>query len=229
MARPKWLSGLALFLISIGVAIALAHLTFSGPRSQAGAEYGQTPPNSAMSDSATAQGTDYAPGLENSGTSSVQFPSDYQQQFIHYATVDCPNSRIVRQMYVNRPAFNSLKTSETVPSGTVLVMETHSARQDSGGRWMPTRLNNVFIREKRSGWRVNANSGEWRSAWYSPSGKLVSNRQGSCIGCHTMVRDSHPERRFQRDYLFTLPALLTAAQTETMQHQTTEFGTSVCR
>ena len=114
-------------------------------------------------------------------------------------------------MYVNPSALDALTTSDTVPSSTVIVMETHSARQGSDGRLVPTRLNNVFIREKRSGWRVNTDSGEWKSAWYSPSGNLVSSSQGSCISCHTMVRD--------RDYLFTLPALLTAAETRQLQYQ----------
>ncbi|MEO1403328.1 MAG: cytochrome P460 family protein [Cyanobacteria bacterium J06635_1] len=222
MARPKWISGLVLFSISVGVAIALTHLTSSGPLPELSAGYTQSPPVSGPE-------AIYSPNLEDSDDSLVQFPANYQQQFVHYATVDCPNSSIVRQMYVNRPALDTLKTSETVPSGTVIVMETHSARQGSHGRLTPTRLNNVFIREKRSGWQVNADSGEWQSAWYSPSGDLVSNSQGSCIGCHTRVRDSHPERFYQRDYLFTLPALLTAANTEQLQHQTTEFGTSVCR
>ena len=141
-----------------------------------------------------------------------------------FTLADLPDVSIapgVRKMYVNRSALDTLKTSETVPSGAVIVMETHSARQGGDGRLTATRLNNVFIREKRSGWQVDPDSGEWQSAWYSPSGRLVSNSQGACISCHTMVRD--------RDYLFTLPALLTAARTQQLQHQQTEFGASMCR
>lgn len=201
MSRPKWVSWLILFVVSIGSAIALTYLT--------------------SSDALPGSDTEYTQTLSASDASPVQFPTDYKQQFVQYATVDCPNSSIVRQMYVNPSSLDALKTSETAPSGTVIVMETYSARRDEGDRLMPTRLNNVFIREKRSGWQVNADSGEWQSAWYSPSGTLVSSSQGSCIGCHTMVRE--------RDYLFTLPALLAAANTEQLQHQETEFGTSVCR
>ena len=160
---------------------------------------------------------------DSKGFLRVKFPSDYQKQFEQYVTVDCPNSRIVRKMYVSPTALETLRASDTrtIPSGTVLVMETHSARLSSDGHLTPTRLNNIFIREKRDGWRGNDNSGEWRSAWYSPDGALVSSNQSSCIGCHAMVRN--------RDYLFTLPALLTAASTGQKQHQETEFGTSVCR
>ncbi|NJK50939.1 cytochrome P460 family protein [Candidatus Gracilibacteria bacterium] len=153
--------------------------------------------------------------------SVVDFPADYQTKFFQYATVDCPKSQIVRKMYVNREVVNTIKTRKIVPSTTVIAMETHSARIGSNGHLMPNQLNNVFVREKQTGWRVSNDSGEWQSAWYSPSGNLVSSSQGSCISCHTMVRD--------RDYLFTLPALLKAANTGQIQYQKTEFGTSVCQ
>ena len=151
----------------------------------------------------------------------VKFPVKYREEFMHYVTVNCSNSHIVRQMYVNLSTVEAIQTSDTVPSGTVLVMETYAAQPGRDDRLTPTQLNNVFVREKRDDWRVNDNSGEWRSAWYSPEGALVSSSQSSCIGCHARVRD--------RDYLFTLPALLTAVKTNQRQSQETEFGTSVCR
>ncbi|MEM6255986.1 MAG: cytochrome P460 family protein [Cyanobacteria bacterium P01_D01_bin.156] len=158
---------------------------------------------------------------EDADSVRINLPTDYQQQFLPYVTVDCPNSGTVRKMYANATAIEGLQTSETVPNGTVLVMETYSAQLGTDGRLIPAQLNNVFVREKRDGWQVNEDSGQWRSAWYSPTGRLVSSSQASCISCHTMVRD--------RDYLFTLPALLKAAKTNQTQYQETEFGTSVCR
>jgi Cytochrome P460 len=200
MKHSNWITGIVLFVVSIGVAIAFSHFT--------------------TYDSPMASGMGYSQPSSPAAASPVQFPSSYKQQFMHYATVDCPNSSVVRQMYIDRPSLESLKTSETVPSGAVIVMETHSARRGDGDRLIPTQLNNVFVREKRQGWNV-VDSGEWQSAWYSASGSLVSDSQSSCIGCHLQVRD--------RDYLFTLPALQRAVETGQTQHQQTEFGTSVCR
>ena len=225
MNRPKWLTWLLLFCVAIAAAISLTQLAPYHKLYSSDTRYQQ--PASANDAASDPHPDPYAdvvyeevPG--NTETSlRVEFPANYREQFVPYATVDCPNSRIVRQMYVNPKVLEALRTREIPPSGTVLVMETHSAQPSSDGRLMPTRLNNVFVREKRDGWRVNEDSGDWRSAWYSPGGSLVSSSQGSCIGCHTRVRD--------RDYLFTLPALLTAAQTRLLQHQETEFGTSVCR
>ncbi|MEO1134858.1 MAG: cytochrome P460 family protein [Cyanobacteria bacterium J06639_1] len=201
MTVPKWISRCVLLLVGFGVAIALSYL--DGTRSLHGAESG------------------YSLDESSPTASSVAFPTDYQQQFVHYATVDCPNSSIVRQMYVNPAALDALETRDVPPSGTTIAMETYSATRGEGDRLIPTSLNNVFVREKREGWSVAPDSGEWQSAWYSPSGRLVSSSQQSCISCHTMVRD--------RDYAFTLPALQAAARTGELQCQATEFGTSVCR
>lgn len=155
---------------------------------------------------------------------SLEFPSNYQQDFVHYASIACPNSRIVRQMYANPIAVNAARESKPLPNGSVIVMETHSAVSDANGKLTPTRLNNVFIREKRSNfgeeYSENLRNGDWKYAWYSPAGSLVSNSETSCLSCHTRVSD--------RDYVFTLPDLITAAQTNELQSRPTEFGLSVC-
>lgn len=202
--QRQWIRLLMIFLVAVGVAIAGASLLASSPNINYSTGYETTDSTSA-----------------STSPSFVAFPADYSQQFFQYATVDCPNSRIVRKMFVNPESLDTIKSSEIIPSGTVIVMETHSAQEGDGGQLVPRRLNNVFIREKRTGWSVHPDSGEWQSAWYSSSGSRVSSGQSSCISCHTGVRD--------RDYVFTLPALITAAQTGQLQRQQTEFGTSVCR
>ena len=155
---------------------------------------------------------------------SLEFPSNYQQNFVHYASVACPNSRIVRQMYANSIAMNAAKENNPLPDGSVIVMETYSAIADANGRLTPTRLNNVFIREKQSGFgrehSETLRNGNWKYAWYSPTGSKVSSSESSCLSCHTRVRN--------RDYVFTLPDLVTAAQTNELQSRPTEFGLSVC-
>ncbi|MBW4662131.1 MAG: cytochrome P460 family protein [Drouetiella hepatica Uher 2000/2452] len=199
MKLTTWISGLLLFVVSIGVAIAFSHFTTSYSPLAADGGYSRT---------------------LSAAAAAVKFPSNYRQQFVHYATVDCPNSGVVRQMYIDRPSLERLKASEAVSNGAVIVMETYSVRRGDGNRLVPTQLNNLFVREKRQGWNIS-NSGGWQSTWYSPSGSLVSDSQSSCIGCHIQVRD--------RDYLFTLPALQMAVRTGQTQYQQTEFGTSVCR
>lgn len=202
MKRRQWGRLLVLCIASVGIAIACANLHAFQPNLVDHSKYQVS-----------------ASALTNA--SPVKIPANYRQQFMQYATVDCPNSGIVRKMYINRESLRAIAVSQTVPSGSVIVMETHSAHLGDGGHLVPIQLNNLFIREKQTGWNIDLNSGEWQSAWYSPSGSLVSDDQNSCISCHTRVRD--------RDYVFTLPALITAAQNRQLQKQQTEFGTSVCR
>lgn len=220
MAGWKWMAWLLLFAVSIESAIASAQIE---PVSWA-----LQHSNGHNRRAEVAYEAQYSPGDRPPAAAGeslrVEFPVDYRERFVHYVTVNCSDSHIVRQMYANPAAAEALRTSDTVPSGTVLVMETYSARTSGNGNLEPTRLNDIFIREKRNRWQASQageNSGAWRSAWYSPEGALVSSNQGSCIGCHAMVRD--------RDYLFTLPALVAAAATGQTQYQETEFGTSVCR
>ena len=155
---------------------------------------------------------------------SLDFPSNYQQDFVHYASVACPNSQIVRQIYANTIAVSAAKENNPLPDGSIIVMETHSAIADANNQLTPNSLNNVFIREKRSHFGEehleNLRNGDWKYAWYSPTGSLVSISESSCLSCHTRVSD--------RDYIFTLPDLVTAAQTNELQSRSTEFGLSVC-
>jgi hypothetical protein len=204
---------LVIFLISAGLAWGCANWSTSQSNADIDLIY-QTAPQTA-----TQSATPQVP---------VAFPADYRQQFIHYATVDCPKSQIVRKMYINPDSLKTITASQAasqtpsqiVPVGTRIVMETHAAHAGTDGRLVPDRLNNLFVREKRVQPHPNPDSGQWHSAWYSPSGSLVSDNQSSCISCHTSVRE--------RDYLFTLPALISAAQTSQAQYQKTD-GSSVCR
>ncbi|MEM6521408.1 MAG: cytochrome P460 family protein [Cyanobacteria bacterium P01_C01_bin.70] len=225
MIHSKWINWITVFVVAIAGAIAFSH--FLSPATSESSNSGYSSTVSAPYEAQNPHQVPYAAeefehtATETEELSQVAFPASYRDDFVQYVTVNCPNSSIVRKMYVNPAALDTLQTNDEIPNGTVIAMETYAATLDDRGNLTPTRLNNVFIREKRDGWPVNEDSGEWRSAWYSPTGTLVSNNQGACISCHTMVRD--------RDYVFTLPALLKAASTGLKQRQNTEFGTSVCR
>jgi hypothetical protein len=155
---------------------------------------------------------------------SLEFPSNYQQEFIHYAAIACPNSQILRQIYANPIAVDAARENKSLPNGSVIVMETHSAVSHTNGQLTPTGLNNIFIRGKQLNFgqehSENLRNGNWKYAWFSSTGSLVSSSEDSCLSCHTRVKD--------RDYVFTLPDLVTAANTNQLQTRTTEFGLSVC-
>lgn len=89
-------------IIDIGAAIGLSHVLSSS--SPLASEIGYSHPEASVAAEAL-----------------VELPHHYKQQFMHYATVDCPTSGIIRQMYVDRPSLDKIKAERAVPSGIALL------------------------------------------------------------------------------------------------------------
>ena len=198
--KTKFVPTLLLFSLSLFLSLAVTHVLRAGDVPDINLGYEQS-----ISSSESSQ--------------SIQFPDNYQKDFSHYATIECPNSGIVRQMYANSTAIAAAKAEQNLPEGSVIVMETHTARRDAN-KLSPVKLNNIFIRAKTDT-SENNNSQNWQSRWFSPSGSLVSDNENSCRSCHNRVKN--------RDYMFTLPQLVNSAKTNRLQYGQTEFGLAVCR
>ena len=199
----QWFPWLALFVLSLSLSLGITHILRA-----------DNLPNISL-------GYEQSISSASESSESISFPDNYRNNFFHYATIECPNSAIVRQMYANSTAIEAAKSEQALPNGSVIVMETHGAKRD-GNRLSPVRLNNIFVRAKTASANSQNNSSEnWQSRWFSPSGSLVSDNQSSCRSCHNRVKD--------RDYVFTLPQLVSSAKTNTLQRRQTEFGLFVCR
>ena len=138
----------------------------------------------------------YSPGPQN-----VNLPADYQSRFIRYATVDKPDRKIIRFLYINPEAFAAVNKSQPFASGTVLIMEDHAARLDAAGapmrdqqgRMIPLpAVAGIFIQEKRTGWGVGyaetMRNGEWEYARFNPDGTRHSGPVTNCFDCHLKLR-----------------------------------------
>jgi len=147
--------------------------------------------------------SDYKPGPEN-----VVLPSDYQTRFIRYATVDKPERKIVRFLYVNPEAFAAAKKGTPAPDGTVLIMEDHAARLgpdgtpllDLSGRFIPLpAITGLFLQEKHPGWGAGyaeeKRNGTWEYARFNPDGTRHTGSVDNCFGCH--------KPRGAQDFTFT--------------------------
>lgn len=199
----QWFPWLALFVLSLSLSLGITHILRA-----------DNVPNISL-------GYEQSISSASESSESIPFPDNYRNNFSHYATIECPNSAIVRQMYANSTAIEAAKSEQALPDGSVIVMETHSARRH-GNTISPVRLNNIFVRAKTANSSSqNSSSENWQSRWFSPSGSLVSDNQSSCRSCHNRVKD--------RDYVFTLPQLVSSAKTNTLQRRPTEFGFFVCR
>jgi len=148
-------------------------------------------------------------GVAGAGPEKVAYPETFETGFVRYITIDRPDRKIVRFMYVNPAALEAALPGEALPDGTVLVMEDHRARldaeenavTDAQGRLIPTdEVTNVFVMEKQPGWGEeyppDKRNGEWEYAWFLPDGsrRADANFDG-CFACHM--------NRADRDYTFT--------------------------
>lgn len=154
---------------------------------------------------AMAQPRAYTPGPHN-----VALPPDWQQRFIRYTTVDKPDRRIIRNIYINPEAYAALRPGEPIPYGALLIMADQRARLDGAGR--PLLDGNgrlipepAFIalaaQQKERGWGEGygpeLRNGEWEYARFNPvSGERIEGPLNACFACHLQARA-------QQDFTFT--------------------------
>jgi hypothetical protein len=154
---------------------------------------------------AFAQQGGYTPGAHN-----VVLPPDWAAQFVRYATVDKPDRRIIRNMYINPEAFAALRAGQSLPYGSVVVMADQRARldaqgatlQDAAGRLVPEPpFVAIAVQQKERGWGEGygpeLRNGEWEYARFDPAtGQRMAGPLNACFTCHL-------QHRAQQDYTFT--------------------------
>jgi hypothetical protein len=132
------------------------------------------------------------------GPERVAFPAGFETAFVHYNSVDRPDRKRVRLMYVSPASDKAARPGEPAPDGTILVMADKNARLDadgkpvldSEGRMIPEgNFTAIFVMEKRAGWGAtqpaDMKNGDWDYASYKTDGTLnpEAKYQG-CFSCH---------------------------------------------
>jgi hypothetical protein len=159
----------------------------------------------AIGAAAMAQSRAYAPGPQN-----ISLPPDWQQRFIRYTTVDKPDRRIIRNIYINPEAYAALRPGEPIPYGALVIMADQRARLDGAGQLMrdghgrlipePAFIA-VAAQQKERGWGEgygpDLRNGEWEYARFNPaSGERIDGPLNACFTCHLQARA-------QQDFTFT--------------------------
>jgi len=151
----------------------------------------------ALGSAAMAQTRPYAPGAHN-----IELPADWQQRFIRYTTVDRPDRKIIRNMYVNPEAYAALRAGQPLPYGTLAIMADQRARVDAAGnvlldgngRLIPEpAFIAIAAQQKERGWGEGygpeLRNGEWEYARFSPAnGTRVEGPLNACFTCHLQAR-----------------------------------------
>ena len=145
---------------------------------------------------ALAQHGPYTPGPQN-----ISLPPDWEARFIRYATVDKPDRRIIRHLYVNPEAFAAARPGQPLPDGTIIIMADARARagadgallQDQQGRliaqpgWVA-----IAVQEKEPGWGEGygpeKRNGTWEYARFNGDGSRNPASVEACFTCHLQTR-----------------------------------------
>ncbi|WP_372620614.1 cytochrome P460 family protein [Falsiroseomonas sp.] len=146
----------------------------------------------------------YTPGPQN-----IELPADWQQRFIRYATVDKPDRKIIRHLYVNPEAYAATRAGQPAPHGTLIIMADTRARLDplgnplldTSGRFIPEPgWIAIGAQQKEAGWGEGygpeQRNGEWEYAAFTGTGERRNIPLNSCFTCHLQARA-------QQDFNFT--------------------------
>jgi Cytochrome P460 len=134
---------------------------------------------------------------------------------VHYATVDRPDNKTIREIYISPASATVVKPGEPLPHGTVITMEVYRARvdengepvKDAEGRFIKGDLTGIFVMEKQPGWGADypedIRNGEWEYARFTAEGQRHSNADTTpCFQCHKPLGG--------QDFVFTQSQLLMA-------------------
>jgi hypothetical protein len=154
---------------------------------------------------AFAQQRPYAPGPQN-----IELPADWQTRFVRYTTVDKPDRKIIRNMYINPEAFAALRPGQPIPYGALVIMADQRARLDpagnplldGNGRMIPEpAFIAIAVQQKERGWGEgygpDQRNGEWEYARFNAqTGQRMEGPLNACFTCHL-------QNRPQQDFTFT--------------------------
>jgi len=115
-----------------------------------------------------------------------------------YTTVDRPDNKQFRELYVSPPAaIEAAKKGEPLPSGTVLTLVQFAAKLDASGnpekgpdgRFIKDKLLAYTVMEKRTGWGAEypdtIRNGEWEyQAFRADRSVNTAAKLEGCFNCH---------------------------------------------
>ena len=143
---------------------------------------------------------DAAPAADPAATATapkdgeLPFPDGYTGWQAFLPTVDRPDTKQVREIFMNAAAQSAVAGSP-LPDGSVLVMEIYGAQvdaagaptPDASGRLQKGALSKVFVMAKNPGWGVGIEpaNGSWVYSAFEADGSRATIDYVTCRACHT--------------------------------------------
>ncbi|MDB5809388.1 MAG: hypothetical protein JWN94_1510 [Betaproteobacteria bacterium] len=153
--------------------------------------------------------------LPNLAKTGVTFPEGYQSSFTKYHTVNFPATRQVRYYFGNKAAVAAAKAGKTLPDGSMLFVEVHSAKVDAenkpvmggDGFLVADKLLFYTAMARDAGWGKEfpdmLRNSDWNYAVFTTDKQhRPGANQAECLACHKPLD--------KVSYLFTLKQLAEA-------------------
>jgi hypothetical protein len=131
--------------------------------------------------------------------SGVQYPASFREDFVQYLTVDRKDA-VVRHIYVNPEALDSIRGSRRVPDNTIIVIEAFDAQRDKNGDPIRDELGHfvageplemIHVAQKRGNWQASdfpseARAGQWNFGSFEyTTGAAFDEDLTACFNCHS--------------------------------------------
>ena len=150
-----------------------------------------------------------AAGIAFAGPDRVIYPEKFQSEFVMFNTIDRPDLKAVRLVFINKAADAAAKPGQALPDGSILIVEQRKAKldekgelaRDAAGRLIPTdEVMTILAMEKQKGWGeaypADKRNGDWEYNVFRPDRTPnLAVKMDGCFACH--------QNRAERDFTFT--------------------------
>jgi cytochrome c553 len=146
----------------------------------------------------------------------VVLPADFPNGFTKYQTVNRADLGQVRFIFANAVAVQAAREGRSLPDGSVIVLEQHTAKLDSSKRpivgadgfYLADRLLAYAVMGRAAGWGEEfpdmLRNADWNYASFTPEKQIRSGfHQADCLACHKPLD--------QLSYVFSFEPLKAAA------------------
>ena len=146
----------------------------------------------------------------------MSFPEGFRSSYTKYHTINFPATRQVRYYCANPVSVQAAREGRSLPNGTVLIAEVHSAKLDgdkkpvlgADGFFAADQLLFYTAMARDAGWGKDIpemlRNEEWNYAAFTTAKQLRPSNQAECLACHKPLD--------KVSYTFTIDRLAAVAQ-----------------
>lgn len=134
-------------------------------------------------------------GAASAGPEKVDYPKNYQSQYIWLGDIDRHDNNTIRRVYINPEAYAAAKSGQPFPDNTVLVLEMRAIQMADGkplmkeGRFLPAyNVVGIAVQQKKNGFGAEyadtLRNGNWEYAVFDIDGVRRTASTQACLQCH---------------------------------------------